>query len=120
MSKAFISVERRQVAGFIAGKLAPLAVASPRVRNDVANIQIDQVLVVEHYDEHPAVQFKLDTADGMALEVRVKLAEFAADPSAYMNDLLEHLQGICFAALQRRSGRQAEAAQVYQLMGGAR
>lgn len=120
MSNLFITVERGQVASFIASKLAPLAVPSQQVRNDVANIQIDQVLVVENYDEHPAVQFKFDVAEGMGLEIRVKLTELAANPAAYMRDLLENLQGIRHAALQRRSGRRAEVAQVYRQMEAAR
>lgn len=119
-SNLFITVEHRQVASFIASKLAPLAVPSNQVRNDLANIQVDPVLVVENFDEHPAVQFKLDVADGMGLEVRVKLAEFAANPVGYMRDLLENVQGIRFAALQRRNDRRAEVAQIYQQMGASR
>lgn len=119
-SNLCITVEHRQVASFIASKLAPLAAPSSQVRNDVSNIQVDPVLVVENFDEHPAVQFKLDVAYGMGLEVRVKLAEFAANPVTYMRDLLENVQGIRFAALQRRNDRRAEVAQIYQQMGAAR
>lgn len=119
-SNLFITVEHRQVASFIASKLAPLAVPSHQVRNDVANIQVDPVLVVENHDEHPAIQFKFDVADGMGLEVRVKLAEFAANPAGYMRELMESVQGIRIAALQRRNDRRAEVAQVYRQMEAAR
>jgi len=119
-SNLCITVEHRHVASFIASKLAPLAVPSNQVRNDVSNIQVDPVLVVENFDEHPAVQFKLDVADGMGLEVRVKLAEFAENPVTYMRDLLENVQGIRFAALQRRNDRRAEVSLIYQQMGAAR
>ncbi|WP_347506191.1 hypothetical protein [Pseudomonas anguilliseptica] len=80
-------------------------------------MQVDQVVLIENHDEHPAIQFNFDVAEGMGLEVRVKLAEFAANPATYMRDLLESLQGIRLAALQRRAGRQDEIAAVYRQMG---
>lgn len=120
MSKSFITVDRQEVAGFIASHVAPMAVPSQRVRNDVANVQIDMVVVVENYDEHPAARLKLDVAEGMGLDIVVKLAEFAENPSEYMRDLVGNLHGIRLAALQRRSDRQAEVSQVYRIMDGAR
>lgn len=119
-NQTYIDVNRRDVATFIASKLAPMAVPSMNLRNDVANIQIDSVMLSESYREIPAVRFKLDVAEGMGVELLVKLVEFATDPTGYMRDLLENLQGIRFAASQRRNGRQAEVSQMFQQMGGAR
>lgn len=117
MSTTTITVSPAQVANFIAGKLAEIAVPSTRLRQDIGPIQVDRINLVENNEAHPALQFKFDVAEGMGLEIRVKLAEFAASPAAYIRDLLENLQGIRHAALQRRAGRQAEVDAVYSLMG---
>jgi hypothetical protein len=119
MSTTTITIERAQVATFIASKLAALAVPSPGVRADIGPVQVDKVLLVEHFDEHPAIRFRFEMAGGFGAEVSVKLAEFGASPSAYMRDLLENLQGIRHAAHQRRAGRMAEVSAVYSQMGGA-
>ncbi len=108
MSTTTISVTAAQVAAFVAGKLASLAVPSPRLRQDIGAIQIDRGIIVENYEEHPTVRLQFDTAAGMGVELNVRLAEFAADPAAYMRDLLDNLQGIQHAAQLRRGGRQAE------------
>ncbi|SEJ46619.1 hypothetical protein SAMN05216201_10982 [Pseudomonas linyingensis] len=108
MSTTTITVNAAQVAAFVAGKLAPLAVPSPRLRPDIGAIQIDRGIIVEHYEEHPTVRLQFDTAAGMGVELNVRLAEFAADPATYMRDLLENLQGIQHAAQLRRAGRQTE------------
>ena len=112
MSTTTITVTAAQVAAFVANKLTPLAVPSPRLRHDIGAIQIDCGIIVEHYEEHPAVCLQFDTAAGMGVELSVRLAEFAVDPTAYMRDLLENLQGIQHAAQLRRDGRQAEVAAV--------
>lgn len=120
MSTTTITIERAQVANFIASKLAVLAVPSPSVRADIGPVQVDNVLLVEHFEEHPAIRFRFELPGGFGAEVRVKLAEFAAGPATYMRDLLEHLQGIRHAAMQRRAGRMAEVSAVYaQMNGGA-
>lgn len=118
MSTTTITIERGQVANFIASKLAALAVPSPGVRADIGPVQVDNVLLVEHFVEHPAVRFRLELVGGFGAEVLVKLAEFGAGPSAYMRDLLENLQGIRYAAQQRRAGRMAEVSAVFSQMGG--
>lgn len=119
-NKTHIDVNRRDVAIFIASKLAPMAAPSLKLRNDLANIQIDNVKIEESYHEHPALRIKFDIAEGMGVELLVKLAEFAINPTQYMRDLFENLEGIRYAAISRRNGRQAEIASVFSQMGGAR
>lgn len=120
MSKTHVDVNRREVASFIAGKIAPMAVPSMKVRNDIANIQVDHVKIEESYHEHPALRFKFDTAEGMGVELLVKLLDFALDPVGYMRDLMENINGIKFEALKRRNGRQAEVSSMFQQMRAAR
>jgi hypothetical protein len=119
-NQTYIDVNRRDVATFIASKLAPMAVPTMQLRNDLANIQIDHVVLIENYNEIPSVRFKLDIQEGMGVELMVRLVEFATNPTGYMRNLLENLQGIQHSALQRRNGRQAEVSRMFQQMGGNR
>ena len=119
-NKTHIDVNRRDVAIFIASKLAPMAVPSLKLRNDLANIQIDNVKIEESYHEHPALRIKFDIAEGMGVELLVKLLDFALDPVGYMRDLMENLNGIKFQALNRRNDRQAEVSSMFQQMRTAR
>ena len=120
MSKTYIDVNRRDVATFIASKLAPMAVPSLKLRNDLANIQIDNVKIEESYHQHPAVRLNFEIAEGMGIELLVKLVDFALDPTGYMRDLLENINGIKHKALNRRNGRKAEVSSMYQQMRVAR
>lgn len=120
MSTTTITVDRAQVASFIASKLAELAVPSHSVRADIGPVQVDSVLLVESFEEHPAIRFRFEIPGGFGAEIRVKLSEFAAAPATYMRDMMENLQGIRHAAMQRRAGRMSEVAAVYsQMKGGA-
>lgn len=119
-NKTYVDVNRREVATFIASKLSPMAVPSMKIRNDVANIQIDNIMLTEACWEHPALRLKLEIAEDMGIELLVKLTDFALNPTGYMRDLLENINGIKYEALNRRNGRQAEVSSMFQQMRAAR
>lgn len=114
-----INIDRRQVADFIARKLGALAQPADKLRNDISNVQVDQISLLENYTVVPAIQFKFEIAGGFGMEVRVRIHEFAANPKQYMADLLENMAGIHHAAMQRRTGHQAAVSAVYSQIKGA-
>ncbi|EIY2512148.1 hypothetical protein ACUHOO_000789 [Pseudomonas aeruginosa] len=114
MSQHF-TVTWKQVADIIARQVVPFAVPGSRLRKDIGNVQVGgPVIIKEVSGEVPAVLLAFEMEGEYGVELQVKLPEFAADPAAYIRDLLENLRGIRYSADRRRLGRQAEIAAVYE------
>ncbi|GGL61529.1 hypothetical protein GCM10009091_49030 [Pseudomonas brenneri] len=111
-----ITIGWKQVADVIARLVAPMAVQSLQLRRDIGLVQVDAVEIKEPDGKHPAVRVQFEMADALGVLLNVKLAEFAADPIKYMQDLLNHLRDMEHSAKLRRAGRQAEINVVYEAM----
>lgn len=109
-------IEWKQVADVIARLVAPLTVQSFQLRRDIGLVQVDAVEIKEPDGGHPAVRVQFEMAHDLGVTLNVKLAEFAADPVNYMQDLLANLRKLEHGAKLRRSGRLAEIKNVHEAM----
>jgi hypothetical protein len=111
-----INIGWKQVADVIARLVAPMAVQSLQLRRDIGLVQVDSVEIKELDSVHSAVRVQFEMADALGVLLNVKLAEFAANPVKYMQDLLVNLREIEHSTKLRRAGRQAEINAVYEAM----
>lgn len=84
--------EAARVAEHVAPELAPIAVAHPDIRGDVGNVQVDFGYAHWGATRHePICRLSWRLPGDFGAEINIKLHEFRADPTGYVNDLLRHL-----------------------------
>lgn len=120
MTQEFATVDYQQIAGFVANKLQEVAVPSSTLRKDIGDIQVDPVIIIENYEEIPAIRLEFEMDGGFGMEVKVRVKDFVANPQAYMRDVFENVNGIRYAAELRRQGHDAQVRQVMNAMGAKR
>lgn len=114
----FTEVDVTQISAFIADKISPLVVPDMKIRNDRNGIQIDMVILTENYEKHMCLRFEFMLQGNFGMDVIVRLDDFKMNPTTYMRDLLQNINGIRFAGMQRRNGKEREIASVMKVMKG--
>lgn len=89
-----IDMSQREIAVVVAKAIAKtgLPVPHPEIRNDVNYIQIDPIIIEKRVtDPKLGVRLMFRTADRMEVVFNVNVEEFAAGPTAYIQELMTHL-----------------------------